>query len=69
MRIFLMIMVMYLTIFGLLIVASYLWSGAGPARGAELPEEILECITDADCEYQAELLCEQGYLEWCVEVV
>ena len=35
----------------------------------ELPPEILACTTDADCEYQAMLLCEAGYLEWCVEEV
>ena len=66
MRIFLLIMAVYLGLFGLIIGASVLWSG--PAKSAEIPEEILECITDADCEYEAEVLCEAGHLEWCVEV-
>ena len=32
----------------------------------DLPPEIRECLTDADCEVAAEKLCEDGNLEWCL---
>ena len=41
------------------------YKGVGGDVPVELPPEIQECTTDVDCEDQAELLCERGYLEWC----
>ena len=32
----------------------------------DLPPEIRECLTDADCEVAAEKLCADGNLEWCL---
>lgn len=36
MKVFVGIMAVYLAVFGLLVGASYLWSGSGPVKGAEV---------------------------------
>ena len=64
MKLFLSMIVLYCA----LVCAAVVWT-AKADEPVELPPEILACTTDADCEYQAMLLCEAGYLEWCVEEV
>ena len=65
MKALLVLVMIYAAVVALFVAPGMLMFGAA---GAEIPEEILECITDADCEYEAEVLCEAGHLEWCVEV-
>ena len=60
-------------IFGFVVCGLLLWvvlmMMTDPSKGNEIPKEILECTTDAECEYQAEVLCERGFIAWCVKEI